>query len=296
MGFPQASVPTLRRHLPAAVLAVTLVAGEGEEGLLAEVDDGGREFGHRRRRVDDLAAGLRPSVEHRADQLLDAGIIDRVGDLGLLGQLALELAPVREGQDVIHDRLLIAGRQQVERRHRGPADSPADRPDQVLAERLRPVRRGGELEDPAAIVAGLRQQVRGGDAVAVARDAVALHAVSRVHGGALLQMGLGDLGAAEEPGRLRGAALLPEDREDPGLLLGLELLDLCTRVVHFIRRPRTSGECARKEDRSDRTPYFHGIPLCLKPLRFGPLRRPRCLGVESLAQPGDNYISGTLDF
>ena len=71
-----------------------------------------REFRHRGRRVDDLPAGLVPASHDRRDQLRNACHRQRIGELGLVGELRFELAAVGQCQDIVDDRVEILGGQQ----------------------------------------------------------------------------------------------------------------------------------------------------------------------------------------
>ena len=95
---------------------------------------------------------------------------------------------MRQHQHVIHDRLDIVVRKQRERRHRRPFGVVANRPHQVRTARFRPVRRGSEFEDAAAVITRARVHEFTGRAGAVPRCTVTMGTTLLINGRPMLQV------------------------------------------------------------------------------------------------------------
>ncbi len=138
-------------------------------------------------RGDDQRLGRLPVIHHVRGQLLDrVGGEQRrvvlVGDLGLVDQRQLGLAPHAQEDHVVDDLLdLDARNQRLERRHRRAVQAVLDRLLEVVARRLRVARRDGrelELAWPVIPRAGIQKRRR--RPVAAAVDPVAMEAVAAI--------------------------------------------------------------------------------------------------------------------
>ena len=276
---PRIGADVLLGHA-ASVGPMALDAALDGERRLAGLDVGGGEVRHRGARLDDLVPRRLPLADDRLDQLGHGLGIDLAVELGGIGERVLQLAAMRQGQDVVDHGLQVILGHEVERRHRRAHDPPAYRADQVLAERLGAVGGRGEFEDPRAVIARLGQHVDGGRAVAVAGDAVALAAVLRVeHMPAPEAVGGGLAGAQELdlPGR---PGLLGEDAVDRPLELGVELLDALARSELGLRLPRTADRA--QAEQAERQPLQNTLRH-VEPLhRDERTRLGRCVGCSQI--------------